>query len=82
MTQQITFHYEGRFGLCPVLIDSITSPTPTLYPKYDNTDWLITLSEWYYAVKFTIAETLNPDYDCAWPIKVNRRLSTPVVREV
>ena len=81
MKQQTTYHYEGRFGLCPVLIDDLDSRVPTLEPKYPFTGWLMTLSEWYYVSKFCLGETLNPEYLPAWPIWVKRRLKVPIIRE-
>lgn len=80
MNQETTFHYTGWFGLCPIYIDSLKDGA-TIIPRYNNTDWLLSLSEVIFGACFKIAGIMNPDFEPQWCFKGVRKLEQPVVIE-
>lgn len=71
------FTHKGWFGLCPVYFAGLETGCPAILERHWSLVWLMTFSEWLYALAHWTIHLFDPERELFWPLRVTGELTPP-----
>lgn len=73
----VKWKHKGWFAFCPVYIDDIRSPNPTLTERNWVPELVMELARWFQVISMQIIATFDEDYEPRFMFAVTGKLSPP-----